>query len=91
MITVNMPWWDKDGTEYTSVLIGKYDLETDGFDYEESFYDSMEKMYGEWLRENKVEFTFTVSLKPNYTDYTLNPAIRFENDDEAMAFRLRWL
>lgn len=91
MTILNPPLLNEDGTKYTSVRISFYDLETDGDEYEEQFYDSMEEMYGEWLRENKIEFSFTISLKPIYTDYILKPAIKFKNDDEAMAFKLRWL
>ena len=97
MIILNPPWWDEDGTEYSCTLINKHSLDTTGLQWEETFYDSMEEVYGEWLRENKIEFRFTISAapvytdKPMYNDYTLKPAIRFENDDEAMAFRLRWL
>lgn len=91
MIILNPPWRGENGVEYKSARVGFYELETDGDVYEEQFYDSMEEMYGGWLRENKIKFKFTISINPIYTDYILKPAIRFENKADAMAFKLRWL
>ena len=72
-------------------------------DQEEFIITSLYELYGSWLRENNIsEYQMRVRCSkkavPGGTCYTtqtgtysLTPYIEFENDADAMAFKLAWL
>jgi len=50
----------------------------------------MENLYKEWLEENQIDYIFKVTVTENEPEscFEFESIIIFENDDEAMAFKL---
>lgn len=72
----------------------KKDFFTNGQQYYEEMINGMNKLYGNWLRENKLFYEFGIQLQKSYSNdeaIFLVPTICFKNETDATAFKLRWL
>lgn len=93
MIELNTPYKiDKIGDRYVAINMGVTYYEVVGVDRISEMKKGLKEQYGDWLNENKIEYTFAVKIDHEVDNTcTLTAMIQFNSEADAMAFKLVWL
>ena len=93
MIEFNVPYRiDEYGDKYVATNMGVTFFEVGGVDRISEMKNGLNEHYGAWLNENKIEYTFAIKIEYEVDNTcTLMAVIQFDNETDAMAFKLVWL
>ncbi len=93
MIEFNVPYKiDLRGDRYVATNMGVTYFEVGGIDRISEMKKGLKEHYSAWLNENEIEYTFAVKIEHEVDNTcTLMAVIQFDNEEDAMAFKLVWL
>ena len=93
MIEFTVPYKiDLRGDKFVATNLGVTYFEYGGEERVTEIIKGAKEHYGDWLDENEIAHTFDVKVEYE-VDHTctLISVIRFDNEEDAMAFKLVWL